>query len=364
MLAYARVKKLRVLVLCGGRSAERRVSLVSARQVLGSLDRKKYIPEAVFIDERGNWHGVRPEALPESMAAPARPLGAGVARPLARFLSRRRQETVVVFPVLHGPLGEDGTVQGLLELEGLPYVGCGVLGSAAGMDKEATKLFCLQAGIPVLPYAAARSPRQARAEARRLGYPLFVKPARLGSSVGVSKVKRGSELAAALKTAFLYDDKVLLERGIEADEIECALLGDPWSQDPKDPLRLAASVCGQITPNAEFFSYRAKYLDANGARTAIPAEIPEGVARKVRELSLRAFRALDGYAMGRADFLRDKRTGALYFNELNSIPGFTPVSMYPLLWKASEVPIPKLLDRLIALALRRHRARARLKLAP
>lgn len=358
------VKKLRVLILCGGRSAERRVSLVSARLVFSKLDRARFAPELVYIDAEGRWLKAGERLLAATVQTGEPDVsGLRVLTGEAR-LSPSSRRPDAVFPVLHGPLGEDGTVQGLLEVAGLPYVGCGVLGSALAMDKELTKRLAIREGLPLLPYRVVRDPRRAAEATARLGLPVFVKPARLGSSVGVSKVKEGRGLAGAVREALRYDDKLVIEKGIEAREIECALLGDPWSPAGKDPLGLRASVCGEIAPNAEFYSYESKYLDPDGAKLTIPAAIGAKIARQVQDLALRAFRALDGYGMARADFLMDKRTGRVYFNEINTIPGFTGSSMYPLLWKASGVDTPELLTRLVELALRRHRARARLKTSP
>ena len=321
--------KKRLLVLCGGRSAEHQVSLVSAKMVLAQLDRRRFDVELVFIDARGRWLAADAKRLTGRIGADVRALTSG-ARALSAQdrLAPAGRRCDVVFPVLHGPLGEDGTVQGLLELADVPYVGCGVLGSAVGMDKEYTKRLAVLAGLPVLPYAAIRRPKQAAAAARSLGLPLFVKPARLGSSVGISKVKKLAELPAAVAEAFRYDDKVVLEKGITAREIECAVLGDPWASDPEDPLRLRASICGEIVPNAEFYTYESKYLDPDGARLCIPADITKAQSKNVRELSLAAFRALDGYGLARVDFLMDKASGKVWFNELNTLPGFTPASMY------------------------------------
>lgn len=359
------MKKKRVLVLCGGKSAEHQVSLVSARTIVSNLPASGYDVQLVFIDPQGRWLTADSARLTAKVGADAKALASG-GRELAAAerLSPGGAAPDVVFPVLHGPMGEDGTVQGLLELAGLPYVGCGVLGSAAGMDKEITKRLASQAGLPILPYAVLHDPKLAPAAARTVGLPLFVKPARLGSSVGISKVKTMRQLAGAVREAFLYDDKVILERGINAREVEVAVFGDPWSRDPKDPLRLQASVVGEITPNAEFYTYESKYLDPNGAALHIPADLPAALAGKVRELGLLAFRALDCYGMARADFLLDKKTNELWFNEVNTIPGFTPASMYPLLWKAAGVDTPKLLAGLVELALRRHKRRAALKTVP
>ncbi|HAM34829.1 MAG TPA: D-alanine--D-alanine ligase A [Elusimicrobia bacterium] len=354
------MNKLKVLVLCGGQSAEHEVSLVSARTVLANLDAKRYAAQLVYIDRRGRWRKAQSKLLTQRVGDSAKALlsGSTPAAPQQLLASAG-----AVFPVLHGPLGEDGTMQGLLEVAGVPYVGCGVLGSALGMDKEIAKRLCLQAGLPILPYAVVRHPEHARALAGRLGLPIFVKPARMGSSVGVTKVAQARELPGAIREAFRYDDKVVLERGIPAREIECALLGDPWSRPP-DPLELKASICGEIVPQAAFYTYRAKYLDPDGAKLQIPADIPTRTMARVRELAMRAFRVLDGYGMARADFLMDRGTGKIWFNEVNTIPGFTAVSMYPMLWKASGVSTPELIYGLIELALRRHRVKAGLNISP
>ncbi len=351
-------KKLRVLVLCGGKSAERHVSLSSAKTILSHLDRRKFDPELVFIDPGGRWLKADAKRLSFKVEDGKKQITSRGAQTPGRLWAQDRLPDVV-FPALHGPMGEDGTVQGLFETAGIPYVGCGVLGSAVGMDKEITKRLALEAGLPVLPYVAARRLQEAE-KALAFGFPLFVKPARLGSSVGVSKVKKAEELEAALKRALEFDDKAIIEKGIEAREIECAVLGDPWAE-PSDPLSLKASVCGEIVPHAEFYTYEAKYIDENGAELLIPAPIGAETAAKIQDLSMRAFRALDGYSMGRVDFLLDKGTGAVYFLEVNTIPGFTPASMYPLLWKKSGLGTPELLTRLVELALRRSKARSLLK---
>lgn len=359
------MSKLRVLVLCGGKSAEHQVSLVSAKQVCSYLDPEKYSAEIVYIDPAGQWLQAEPKRLTGKMGNSKTlvPTRSKALHPAERLKPSGRPVDVV-FPVLHGPMGEDGTVQGMLELAGIPYVGCGVLASSVGMDKEVTKRLALQAALPILPYLIVRHPDEAAGATHTLGLPVFVKPSRLGSSVGVSKAHSLSELAKALKRASLYDDKVILEKGIAAREIECALLGDPWSHDPNDRLRLQASPCGEVVPLDEFYTYRAKYLDPRGAQLKIPAEIPSETADRVRELALAAFQAIDGYGMGRADFLLDKSSGKIYFSEVNTIPGFTAASLYPLLWKAAGVDLTELLDRLIQLALRRHRAKSKLKTKP
>ena len=268
-----------------------------------------------------------------------------------------------VFPVLHGPMGEDGTLQGMLELAGAAYVGCGVYGSSAAMDKEATKRVAEQAGLPQVPWAVARTVKEAAAAAKRFGYPVFIKPARMGSSVGVVKVKRPAGVAPAMREALRYDDKALVEKGYPVREVETAVLGDPWA--PKaDRVELKASVCAEIAPNAEFYDYTAKYLDPDGARMIIPAPLPAKTAARVRELALAAFRALDLYGLARVDFFVHKRTGEVFFNEPNTLPGFTPISMYPRLWRESGIPTPRLVETLVALGLRRARARRCLSADP
>jgi D-alanine-D-alanine ligase len=325
------MKKTRVLVLCGGKSAERQVSLVSARTVLQNLDARKYEADLVQIDAAGRWLRADPKVLTARVQAPGKDL-APASRALAPAdrLSPRGRTADVVFPVLHGTLGEDGTIQGLLEVAGVPYVGCGVLASALGMDKEVSKRVAQAAGLPILPYEALTDGARAAEAAARLGYPVFVKPARLGSSVGISKVKRPEDLARAVKEAFKYDEKVIVEKGVEAREIEVAVLGDPAAPEG-DASAAAASEVGEIVPNAEFYDYKAKYLDENGARLLIPAELPADRRREVQRLGLLAFRAHDGYGLSRVDFLLDKRSGTLHFNEIHTIPDCTSGSMYTLL---------------------------------
>ena len=262
----------------------------------------------------------------------------------------------VIFPVLHGTFGEDGTVQGLLELAGIPYVGAGVLGSAAGMDKEVMKRLFHERGLPIVPYVALRrsdfesSPRRAIAVVERaLRYPVFVKPANLGSSVGISKARDRKELRAALETAARYDRKLLVERAIVGREIECAVLGN---DDPR------ASVPGEIAPTSDFYDYAAKYLD-DTARLLVPAPLGKAQVKEVQRLAVAAFQAVDCAGMGRVDLFLEKRTGKFFLNEINTIPGFTSISMYPRLWEASGIPYAKLIDRLIELALERQREKAR-----
>jgi D-alanine-D-alanine ligase len=355
-----------VLVLCGGKSAERLVSLVSAQCVVSSLDAKRFRVRLVHIGTDNSWAEIKPARLLAETPQDLHRGGAALTRlrkksqradPWKLLSSLNRHDCV--FPVLHGPMGEDGTMQGLLELTGVAYVGCGVLGSAAGMDKEATKRVALSAGLPQVPWAVARSAREASAAARRLGFPVFIKPARMGSSVGVVKVNGPSGVAAAMREALRYDDKALVEKGIPVREIETAVLGDPWAAKG-DRFELKASCCAEIIPNAEFYDYKAKYLDPNGATFQVPAPISEKTSARVRAVALAAFRALDLYGLARVDFFLHKTNGKVYFNEPNTLPGFTPASMYPRLWRESGVPTNKLVETLVALALRRAAARRRI----
>ena len=366
--------KLRVAVLFGGRSAEHEISLLSARFVVESLDRSKYEPILVGIDKAGRWL-LQDEALllsaardprlvklnqsmPGVMLAP-HPAEAGAnllrsgANPGAPFA------VDVIFPVLHGPMGEDGTVQGLLELSGVPYVGAGVLGSAVGMDKDVMKRLLLQAGLPVLPYETLRrseweaAPDAALARLAALGFPQFVKPANLGSSVGVSRALREGELTPALEYAFEFDDKLVIEAGLDHPrEVECAVLGGDVPR---------ASVPGEITidhPDG-YYSYAAKYVDGSGVTTKIPANLTPAQVEEVQRLALATFETLECDGLARVDLFLDQR-GALYVNEINTLPGFTNISMFPKLWQASGVPAAELMTILIDDALRRAaRKRAR-----
>ena len=270
-----------------------------------------------------------------------------------------RQSIDVVFPVLHGPYGEDGTVQGLLELMNVPYVGAGVLGSAVGMDKAVMKKVFAADGLPIVPYLVVLRPDWLRdtpmLTARvgsALGYPVFVKPANLGSSVGISKARSDAELVAAVELALQYDRKIVIEAGVpHAREIECAVLGN---DDPQ------ASIPGEVVPSREFYDYEAKYLD-EGSKLLIPAPLTDDQAALIRDLAVRAFRAVDGAGMSRVDFLMNGESGALYLNEVNTIPGFTTISMYPKMWEASGLAYADLLDRLITLAIERHAEKQQLK---
>ena len=360
--------KLRVGVLFGGRSAEHEVSLVSASSVLRGLNPRKYHVIPIGIGKDGRW--VLPRQLPSGSPTHGdlrRALADGQAvslppEPGPAALVRREPKSSaglsvdVIFPVLHGTFGEDGTVQGLLELADIPYVGAGVLGSALGMDKEVQKRLFLQAKLPVADFLCVlrrewKAKRRAvlRQAQRRLRYPMFVKPSNLGSSVGITKVKRAAELAAAIEHAFEFDRKVLVEQGILGREIEVSVLGN---DEPR------ASLPGEVIPAREFYDYTAKYLE-DSTRFLVPARLTRAQTCRFQELAVAAFRALDCAGMARVDFLLEGRTGRIYINEVNTIPGFTAISMYPKLWAASGVPYSKLLDSLIALALERHREKRR-----
>jgi len=369
------VKKTKVIVLFGGRSAEHEISLLSARNVVAALDRARFEPVLVGIDRQGRWHRESertlaaaagdPRGLELDAAAPTVGIEEGLAaatRP-GGALEWAAGDDVVVFPVLHGTFGEDGTVQGLLELAGVAYVGAGVLGSAVGMDKDVAKRLLRDAGIPIVDFAVvtagalARDPRAALAGAAALGSPIFVKPANAGSSVGVTRVTRPSDLEAAVRGALAFDRKVLLERAVDAREIECAVLGNDAPE---------ASIPGEILVHHRdgFYSYDAKYVDAEGASWKIPADLPPAVTARVRELAVATFRTLELAGMARVDFFLARDTGALYVNEVNTIPGFTAVSMYPKMWEATGLSGPALISRLVDLAIERRDARRVLVTAP
>jgi len=317
--------KLKVAVLCGGRTGEHEVSLRSAESIIAAMDPSRYQVERIFINKEGHWE---PRALtPE----PGRNPGIDV-----------------VFPVLHGTFGEDGTVQGLLELAGLPYVGAGVLASSVSMDKEVMKRLMRERGLPVADYLVLRRGKfRAREVCGRFPFPVFVKPANLGSSVGISKAKTCEELVAALDLAAQFDRKILVERGIEGREFECSVLGN---DDP-----VAAVPC-EILPSRDFYDYEDKYL-LNQARTVVPAELSPAQTAEVQRLAVACYQAVDCEGMARVDFLLEAATGQFFINEINTIPGFTSISMYPKMWEASGLAYPKLIDRLIELAMERHRAR-------
>ena len=343
----------------GGRSGEHEVSVASAASIFKHLDRTRYEPVPILIEKNGRWVlGARaPTALSAAVVLEERQSES--LQPVEPTAAVNNTRLDVVFPVLHGPYGEDGTVQGLLELANVPYVGAGVLGSAVGMDKAVMKKLFAADGLPIVPYVVVlrrdwdrdRDDVTARVQ-RTLGYPVFVKPANLGSSVGISKAKTDSNLAEAMALALQFDRKVVIEAAVpNAREIECAVLGN---DDPQ------ASVPGEIVPSREFYDYEAKYLD-EGSKLLIPAPLTDAQTAEVRRLSIDAFRAVDGAGMSRVDFLMSRDSGEIFLNEVNTIPGFTTISMYPKMWEATGLSYPDLLDRLIALALERHAEKQQLK---
>jgi len=355
--------KLRIGLLFGGRSVEHAVSLASATSILSALDENRYEISLVAIDPHGHWHlgtsALTPEGTLKGEAAnlPAAP-GQHTIVSSSPGQADRAVKLDAIFPIIHGPGGEDGSLQGLLELAGVPYVGSGVLGSALQMDKEVAKRLLHAADLPVVPWELVRKQELGRSSEEaaeralaRLGLPVFVKPANLGSSVGISRVEERDALIPALREAARYDAKILVERAIDARDVEVALLGN-------HPVE--ASIPGEIRTPHSFYDYQAKYADEE-TELLIPAPISDGQAQSLRQMALAAFRVLEGAGLGRVDFLMDRNSAEVFVNEVNSLPGFTRGSMFPLLWQASGLPYPALLDRLIELALERHQAQAELE---
>jgi D-alanine-D-alanine ligase len=342
-------RRTRLVVLFGGRSAEHEVSCVSARHVLAAADPDPSDVVPIGIPREGQWvlaEGARaalvasgPKALPAALE---------VAGPLVDPDEALAQPDVVVFPLLHGPFGEDGTVQGLLELAGVPYVGAGVLGSALGMDKAMAKQVLGHAGLPQARHLVLRDDHPVPDPGLALGWPVFVKPANLGSSVGVTKVHGLEELGPALEAAFSYDEWAIVEEAVVGREIEVAVLGN---REPE------ASVPGEVRPSHDFYDYEDKYV-VDGAELLVPAPLAPEAADEARRLAVEAFRALRLDGMARVDFFYEEGGRGWLVNEVNTIPGFTPISMYPRLWEATGVPYSKLVDRLVELAVERHRRRA------
>jgi D-alanine-D-alanine ligase len=378
------VKKLRIGVIYGGRSGEHEVSIASAAAVMKNLDRDRYEPVPIRIDKDGRWtiqdrpptsssaaevieqgrvhaaRSIRPVREAYLVPRPGEERILTIERGNDNDLATKERQNAyvtalgldVVFPVLHGPYGEDGTVQGLLELSNVPYVGAGVLASAVGMDKVIMKRLFAERGLPIVAFIEVLR-RQWNADQRgtcdavagRLGFPVFVKPANLGSSVGISKVKSASDLGHAIEHAAEFDRKVIIEAAVPgAREIECAVIGN---DEPE------VSVPGEIIPSREFYDYEAKYID-EGSQSLIPAQLTDAQTADVRRLAIEAFKAIDAAGMARVDFLLSSDSGALYVNEINTIPGFTTISMFSKLWAASGVDYAALLDRLVRLALDRH----------
>ena len=358
--------KIRLALLYGGRSGEHDVSIASAASVMQAIDDEKYDVLPVYLTLEGRWlPGVEPGRLtagagPETASAAllsSDPQQPGLMRLAGAEVKGSEAQTVdVVFPLLHGTYGEDGTVQGLLELANVPYVGSGVLGSAAGMDKDVMKTLFAAAGLPIVPHLLVRRrdwERQPAVVQERvldaLPLPLFVKPANLGSSVGISKVRDAAALPDALNLACRYDRRVLVEQGLECREFECSVLGN---DDPK------ASVIGEIVPSREFYDYSAKYSD-DSSELHIPADIAPALADDLRAMAVTAFQAVDAAGLARVDFFLDTGSGKPYVNEINTLPGFTTISMYPKLWEADGLSYPRLIEELVSLAMERHRDRQR-----
>jgi D-alanine-D-alanine ligase len=356
-------KRLRVGILFGGRSGEHEVSLASAASVIRGLDPDKYEAVPIGISKEGHWliGSAAQKMLPEVLKGGQRVMMTADPTDAALIKldgSGGGQRIDVVFPVMHGTFGEDGTIQGLLDLAGLPFVGAGVLGSAIGMDKDVAKRLLQVAKIPVVPWITVyrhdweSKPHdiQAAIEAK-FAYPVFVKPATLGSSVGMTKAHSREELAPALHLASEFAMKILVEQCVIAREIEVSVLGN---HDPK------ASVPGEIVPHREFYDYAAKYLE-EGTQLLIPAKLKVAEITRIQKYAVDAFRALELSGMARVDFFLEKTGGKIYLNEVNTIPGFTSISMYPKLWEASGIPFRELIDKLIALALEQHAEKARTK---
>ena len=377
--------KIRVGILFGGQSGEHEVSLVSASAVMDALDRTKYEIVPIGITKQGRWIAgdtalpalaalADPKLLPTSAelkmqneelkTGAAKPSAAAdvtdtmlVAKPESQFSILNSQFSIdVVFPVLHGPMGEDGTVQGLLELAGVPYVGCGVLASAVGLDKAMMKAAFSAAGLPQVPWLLVRraewradSAGQIEQIEAQLHYPVFVKPANMGSSVGITRATDRCTLAQGLDEAARYDRRIVVEQGINAREIEVSVLGNDEPQ---------ASVAGEIVPSNAWYDYEAKYLGGE-SKILIPAPISDALAEQVRRMAIQAFTAIDGAGLARVDFLLEHESEVLYLNEANTMPGFTPVSMYAKMWAASGLAYGPLLDRLIELAIERHQHKSR-----
>lgn len=359
------MKKIRVAIVFGGRSAEHEVSLQSAKNIVEAIDKDKYEVTLVGIDKSGRWlslqssqfllHAENPKLIALNKSDKEVVLSSnGSTNSLINISHPQDREQIdVVFPVLHGPFGEDGTIQGLLKLASVPFVGASVLGSAVGMDKDVMKRLLTQAGIPVAKFLVFNLLDQIDFDLvkKKLGLPIFIKPANLGSSVGVHKVKNKAQFGKAIQNAFTYDSKILVEEYIKGREIECSVLGN------ENPI---ASFPGEVIPTCEFYSYEAKYIDENGALLKIPAKLPPFTIKKIQDLAIKTFKALCCEGMGRVDmFLTDK--GKIYVNEINTIPGFTKISMYPKLWEVSGISYTELIGRLIQLAIERFNRERALK---
>lgn len=345
--------KNKIALLFGGRSAEHEISLLSAASIFNNLDKTKFQISSIFIDKKGNWRVVEspllsPEKLNEGPSATFLPWDESPSSPLI--------EADIYFPVLHGPYGEDGTIQGLLEMADVPFVGASVMESAVAMDKAMTKIILKSKNLPVVRHLVIMEKewKEKRKNilaqiSKELPLPFFVKPACLGSSVGISKIRDNSQTPAAVDEALRYDRKILVEEGIQGRELECSVLGN---DNPE------ASLPGEIIPFREFYDYHDKYLEGK-TRFGIPAELTPSQTKKVQGLSVEAFKAIGCSGMARVDFLMDGKTQKIYVSEINTIPGFTEISMYPRLWEVSGLPFPQLLERLVQLGFERHEQKKR-----
>jgi D-alanine-D-alanine ligase len=352
-LTRLKPKKTRIALLFGGRSAEHEISLISAAAIYRNINRRKFEIISLYINKKGRWKRV---------ASPLLSLGQMEKGPSFPFLPWEvgfpsgRIRADIYFPVLHGPFGEDGTIQGLLEMADVPYVGAGVLASAAGMDKAVMKSLFARDNLPLVRYRILLHSGYKTAKEAVLALvkkefppPFFVKPANLGSSVGISKVKTHLETPRALSRAFRYDRKILVEQGIRGREIECSVLGNE---------RPRASLPGEVIPHREFYDYRDKYLEGK-TEFRVPADLPPAKVAEIQRLALRAFRAVECSGMARLDFFLEDKTGKIYVNEINTIPGFTEISMYPKLWGVSGLSFPRLVEELVRLGFERHRLKKR-----
>ncbi len=353
--------KTTICILYGGKSGEHEISLRSAASIVKNLKEEFYETILVGIDREGRWHLqekasiVKIENQGESLLLEKTGKKVSIVPGEGLFCEGESISVDVVFPILHGSYGEDGTIQGLLEIADIPYIGSGVLGSSLSMDKEKAKKVWRQEGLPVVDFGTIRrhlNEGEAEEIAGKLGFPLFAKPARTGSSLGITKVEDTSGLEDALKEAFIYDSKVILERAITGREIECSVIGN------REPVSFPP---GEIIPKHSFYDYSAKYTDPEGAQLVIPARISEELSREIQGIAREAYRAVEAEGFSRVDFFVEDKTGKIYINEINTIPGFTSISMFPKLCQAGGMPYPEILDRLIALALEKYREKQEVK---
>ncbi|OGI57023.1 D-alanine--D-alanine ligase A [Candidatus Nomurabacteria bacterium RIFCSPHIGHO2_02_FULL_37_13] len=358
-------KKLKIAVLFGGKSAEHEVSLRSAENVINALNKNKYEVILIGINKAGQWilgdkggkllDKTNPKLYKlntvNSDSVALVPQGSGAISNLSNVNSKNYID--VIFPVLHGPFGEDGTVQGMFKLANIPFVGASVLGSAVGMNKDTMKRLLRDADIPICKFITLKHGEKIsfKKAKKKLGIPFFIKPANMGSSVGINKVKNKKDFDKAIEEAFKFDTKILIEEFINGREIECSVLGN------ENPI---ASVPGEVIVNDEFYSYNTKYIDENGATLEIPANLSQKTIKKIQQLSVKTFKVLNCEGFGRVDGFLTKN-GKFYISEINTIPGFTSISMYPKLWEANGLPLPKLLDKLISLAIERFKREQKLK---